>query len=114
MIEELLASIQELSAGSKDVVAAVEVVAQLTRSTEAAVDRSGDGMDESLRGMDAVAEIASRVRVQSSEMSARFDDMREDAEEVRRLGGENLGTIQALRASLDGFASRGAAPAGGA
>jgi methyl-accepting chemotaxis protein len=107
MIEELLASVQELSAGSGDVVAAVEAVAELTRSTESVVDRSSEGMTESLGGMDAVAEIASRVRVETSEMSARFGEMRGESEEVRKLGAENLGTIQALRTSLEGF-GRGA------
>lgn len=104
MIEELLANVQELSAGSADVVAAVEAVAELTRSTETVVDRSCEGMAESLKGMDAVAEIASRVRVETSEMSSRFDEMRGDSEEVSKLGSENLGTIQALKVSLEGFA----------
>jgi methyl-accepting chemotaxis protein len=103
MIEELLASVQELSAGSQDVVSAVEAVADLTRSTRTAVDRSAEGMAESLRDMDAVAEIASRVRAETSEMSAGFDEMRGDSEEVNRLGSENLGTIQALRTSLEGL-----------
>lgn len=103
MIEELLASIQELSSGSADVVAAVEAVADLTRSTEVAVDRSTEGMAESQRGMLAVAAIAARVRGETSEMSARFDGMRADTDEVRRLGGDNLGTIQGLKSSLEGF-----------
>jgi methyl-accepting chemotaxis protein len=110
MIEELLASIQELSAGSSDVVAAVEAVAELTRTTESAVDRSCEGMDESFRGMDAVAEIASKVRVETSEISTRFDGMHRDSEQVRKLGGENLETIQALRSSLDGFARKSGNP----
>jgi methyl-accepting chemotaxis protein len=104
MIEELLANIQELSAGSSEVVSAVEAVADLTRSTESAVDRSALGMSESLKGMDAVSEIASRVRVETSEMSNSFDEMRKDSEEVKTLGAENLGTIQGLKSSLDGFA----------
>ena len=107
MLDELLESIRELSAGSADVVSAVEAVADLTRSTEVAVDRSCEGMSESLAGMDAVAEIASRVRTDSSEMSVRFDDMHRDSDDVRRLGDENLGTIQALKSSLDGFARKG-------
>jgi methyl-accepting chemotaxis protein len=111
MIEELLASVQELSSGSADVVSAVEAVADLTRSTEVAVDRSYEGMSESLKGMDAVAEIASRVRVETSEMSRRFDEMRRDSDEVSKLGGENLGTIQGLKSSLEGFSSERGAPA---
>jgi methyl-accepting chemotaxis protein len=106
MIEELLSSIQELSAGSADVVSAVEAVADLTRSTEIAVDRSCVGMGDSLRGMDAVAEIASRVRVETSEMSTRFDEMRKDSDDVRKLGQDNLGTIQALKASLEAFSRK--------
>ncbi len=113
MIDELLSSIQELSAGSSDVVAAVETVAELTRSTESAVDRSCEGMDESFRGMDTVAEIASKVRVETSEISTRFDDMHKDSEQVRKLGGENLETIQALKSSLDGFALNDGNPDGG-
>jgi len=109
MIEELLSSIQELSAGSADVVSAVEAVADLTRSTEIAVDRSCEGMGDSLRGMDAVAEIASRVRVETSEMSMRFDEMHKDSDEVRKLGQDNLGTIQALKASLEAFSRKDAA-----
>jgi methyl-accepting chemotaxis protein len=104
MIEELLSSIQELSSGSAEVVSAVEAVADLTRSTEIAVDRSVEGMSESLKGMDAVSEIASRVRVETAEMSRSFDEMRMDSEEVMKLGAENLGTIQGLKSSLDGFA----------
>jgi methyl-accepting chemotaxis protein len=107
MIEELLASIQELSSGSSDVVSAVEAVADLTRRTEETVSRATEGMGESLAGMDAVAEIASRVRVETSEMSERFDTMRKDSDDVRSLGSENLGTIQALKSSLDGFAKKG-------
>jgi methyl-accepting chemotaxis protein len=107
MIEELLSSIQELSSGSADVVSAVEAVSDLTRSTEVAVDRSCEGLSESLKGMEAVAVIASRVRGETSEMSNRFDEMHKDSEEVRKLGGENLGTIQALKSSLDGFANKG-------
>jgi methyl-accepting chemotaxis protein len=106
MIEELLSSIQELSLGSVDVVSAVEAVSDLTRSTMLVVDRSSEGMSESLKGMDAVSEIASRVRVETSEMSDRFDTMRKDSEEVSKLGSENLGTIQALKSSLDGFARK--------
>ena len=104
MIEELLSSIQELSSGSAEVVSAVEAVADLTRSTEIAVDRSVEGMSESLKGMDAVSEIASRVRVETAEMSRSFDEMRMDSEEVMKLGAENLGTIQGLKSSLDAFA----------
>jgi methyl-accepting chemotaxis protein len=111
MIEELLSSIQELSAGSSDVVTAVEAVADLTRKTEETVQRATEGMGESLAGMDAVAEIASRVRVETSEMSERFDLMAKDSDSVRALGGENLGTIQALKSSLDGFARKDAAKA---
>jgi methyl-accepting chemotaxis protein len=118
MIDELLSSIQELSAGSAEVVSAVEAVADLTKSTEIAVDRSFEGMGESLKGMDAVAEIASRVRVETSEMSDSFDEMRKDSEDVRKLGEENLGTIQGLKSSLDGFARErgksGAGPSKGA
>ena len=110
MIEELLGSIQELSAGSQDVVAAVETVADLTRTTEVAVDRSSEGMEESLQGMEAVAEIASRVRAETAEMSRRFEGIREDADEVRALGGDNLETIQGLKASLEGFSRKDAAP----
>ena len=89
-----------------DVVSAVEAVSDLTRSTMLVVDRSSEGMSESLKGMDAVSEIASRVRVETSEMSDRFDTMRKDSEEVSKLGSENLGTIQALKSSLDGFARK--------
>jgi methyl-accepting chemotaxis protein len=106
MIDELLSSIQELSSGSSDVVSAVEAVADLTRRTEETVSRATVGMGESLAGMDAVAEIASRVRVETSEMSDRFDAMRKDSDDVRSLGSENLGTIQALKSSLDGFARK--------
>ncbi|HOX32369.1 MAG TPA: methyl-accepting chemotaxis protein [Spirochaetales bacterium] len=114
MIEELLASIRELSSGSEEVVASVEAVADLTRSTEAVVERSREGMGESLAGMDAVAEIASRVRTDTADMSARFDEMRRDSADVRRLGGENLGTIQALRGSLAAFAGPAGEPAAAA
>jgi len=107
MIEELLASIVEVSTGSADVVSAVETISALTRSAEESVSRSGQGLDESLKSMNSVAAIASRVRVETAEMSKGFDEMRRDSEAVRRLGGENLGTIQALRASLDGFARNG-------
>ncbi len=106
MIDELLSSIQELSSGSADVVSAVSAVADLTRSTEVAVDRCSEGMEETLKGMDAVSEIASRVRVETAEMSNRFDEMSKDSEQVRKLGGENLGTIQALKSSLEGFAKK--------
>ena len=104
MIDELLASIQELSSGSSEVVSAVDAVADLTRSTEKAAGRSAEGMIESLKGMDTVAEIASRVRVETSEMSNSFDEMRKDSEDVKTLGAENLGTIQGLKSSLEGFA----------
>ena len=40
--------------------------------------------------------------------------MHRDSEQVRKLGGENLETIQALRSSLDGFARKGQNPEGGA
>jgi methyl-accepting chemotaxis protein len=107
MIEELLSSVQELSSGSADVVSAVEAVADLTRSTEVAVNRSSEGMSESLRGMDAVAQIASRVRVETGEMSTRFDEIRKDSDEVRKLGGENLGVLLAIKSRMDGFARGG-------
>jgi methyl-accepting chemotaxis protein len=114
MIEELLASVQELSAGSSDVISAVAAVADLTRSTETAVNRSGEGMAESLKGMDAVAEIAVRVRSETSEMSARFNEMRSDSDAVSKLGSENLGTIQALKSSLEGFGRAGHSGGAGA
>jgi methyl-accepting chemotaxis protein len=106
MLEELLSSVQELSSGSAEVVSAVEAVAELTRSTELAVDSSFEGMADSLKEMAAVAVIAARVRIESAEMSTRFDEMRGDSDEVRALGVENLGTVQALKASLDGFAQK--------
>jgi methyl-accepting chemotaxis protein len=106
MLDELLSSVQELSSGSADVVSAVEAVADLTRSTDQVVGRSSEGMGESLEGMDAVAEIASRVRVETSEMSQSFVEMRRDSDEVKRLGGDNLGTIQALKSSLERFARK--------
>lgn len=111
MIEELLASVQELSAGSADVLSAVETVAQLTRSTEDAVRRSGEGSGRLSEGMGTVAEIASRVRRETAEMSSHFDAIRSDADEVSRLGGANLGTIRDLKLSLDAFARPGGAPA---
>lgn len=103
MIEELLASIQELSAGSRDVTAAVEAVADLTRSNEEAVTRARASIAESSAGIETVTAIASRVRSSAAEMATSFDGMQRDAEEVRGLGEENLGTIQKLRTSLDGF-----------
>jgi methyl-accepting chemotaxis protein len=106
MLDELLSSVQELSAGSSDVVSAVEAVADLTRSTDQVVDRSCEGMSESLAGMDSVSEIASRVRVETSEMSKSFVAIREDSDEVKRLGGENLDTIQSLKSSLERFSDR--------
>jgi methyl-accepting chemotaxis protein len=106
MLDELLSSVQELSAGSSDVVSAVEAVADLTRSTDQVVDRSCEGMSESLEGMDAVAEIASRVRVETSEMSKSFVTMRKDSDEVKKLGGENLDTIQSLKSNLEHFSEQ--------
>jgi methyl-accepting chemotaxis protein len=108
MIDELLSSIQELSSGSSDVVEAVEAVADLTRTTEAAVIRSCEGMGESLAGMESVAEIASRVRTETSEMSNRFDAMRADSDKVSHLGSENLGILQAIHSSLEGFSRKDA------
>ncbi len=110
MIEELLASVGELSTGSAEVVSAVEAVSELARATRGAVDGSRERLDESLAGMEAVASIASRVRSDTAEMSARFDQMRRVSEDVRRLGDENLGTIQALRSSLEGFSQAPAQP----
>jgi Methyl-accepting chemotaxis protein len=109
MLEELIASVQELSAGSSEVTASVEAVADLTRSTEGAVERSCASMGETLTSMEVVAEVASHVRVEIGEMSTSFGVMRGDSEEVRRLGGENLGTIQALKKRLEGF-GRAASP----
>jgi len=103
LIEEFLASVKELSAGSEEIVIAVNTVSELTRSTETAVEGSQAGMSESLAGMDAVAEIASRVRTDTATMSESFDEMRHESDDVRRLGDQNLGTIQALRSSLAGF-----------
>jgi methyl-accepting chemotaxis protein len=111
MIEELLASIREVSSGAADVVSVVEAISELTQSAESAVTQSGQGVTESLQGMDAVAEIASRVRVEAAEMSKSFDEMRQDSDTVRKLGGENLGTIQALKKSLDGFSTKAGAVA---
>lgn len=54
--------------------------------------------------MDEVAAIAARVRAETAEMSQGFGLIRGDSDEVRRLGGENLGTIRALRESLERFA----------
>jgi methyl-accepting chemotaxis protein len=103
MIEELLASIQEMSAGSNDLMASLGSVAELTRSTDIAVQRSSEGIVESSRGMEAVASVASRVRGETAEMASRFDGMQRDAEDVKRLGGENLDTVQSLRESLESF-----------
>ncbi len=103
MIEELLASIQEMSSGSSDLMNSLGSVAELTRSTDIAVRRSNEGIVESSMGMEAVAAVAARVRGETAEMASRFDGMQKDAEEVRRLGGDNLGTIQGLKASLDSF-----------
>jgi methyl-accepting chemotaxis protein len=108
MIEELLASIKELSAGSADVLKAVEAVADLTRKTDAVVDASCESISRSSEGIESVVKLASRVREEAAEMAGNFDQMKKDAEEVKLLGGENLSTIQSLKKSLDGFA-----PAGG-
>lgn len=111
MIDELLASIQELSAGSADVLSAVQAVADLTRSTEEAVAHSGEASGRLSEGIGAVAQIASRVRRETAEMSSHFDAIRGDAEEVQRLGGENLDTLRTLKAGLDGYARTGGSQA---
>jgi hypothetical protein len=103
LLEELLANVAELSAGSDDVLAAVGRVAQLTDRTEMTVADARKRITESSEGLASVASIAEVVHGESAAMVGRFDAVRGDVAEVERLGGENLATIRRLKASLEGF-----------
>ena len=69
MLEELLGNIQELSAGSSDVIGAVEKVAELTRGTESAVREARENIGKSSEGIEAVADIALKVRADALDMT---------------------------------------------
>jgi methyl-accepting chemotaxis protein len=105
MLEELLGNIQELSAGSSDVIGAVEKVAELTRGTESAVREARENIGKSSEGIEAVADIAAKVRTDAIDMAGSFDALRKDSGELEGLGRDNLGTIRELKEHLKGFAA---------
>lgn len=113
LLEELLANLRELTAGSEDVLKAVGAVAELTNSTERAVESSSASIASSSAGIGAVAEVAESVRRDSREIAGGIEGLREEIAEVERLDGDNLRTIEGLRRSLEGFASTGEAGAAG-
>ena len=104
MLEELLGNIQELSAGSSDVIGAVEKVAELTRGTESAVREARENIGKSSEGIEAVADIAAKVRTDAIDMAGSFDAIRRDSGELESLGRDNLGTIRELKEHLERFA----------
>ncbi len=101
LLEELLAGVTELSAGSADVLAAVGRVAQLTTRTETTVEQASTSIATSSAGLAEVSSVASRIRAESAQMPGRFEEMRKDMALVEFLGRENLATIQGLKASLE-------------
>ena len=105
MLEELLGNIQELSAGSSDVIGAVEKVAELTRGTESAVREARENIGKSSEGIEAVADIAAKVRTDAIDMAGSFDALRKDSGELEVLGRDNLGTIRELKEHLKAFAA---------
>jgi methyl-accepting chemotaxis protein len=103
LLEELLANLRELSAGSDDVLRAVGAVAELTNATEKVVAASRSSIAQSSEGIASVVSIAKTVHEESSQMPVRLDDVSRDLAEVERLGGENLRTVQGLKESLEHF-----------
>jgi methyl-accepting chemotaxis protein len=111
LLEELLANLRELSAGSDDVLRAVGAVSELTSSTEKAVESSSASIASSSAGIGAVAEVAESVRRDSKAIAGGIEGLREEIAAVERLDGENLRTIEGLRKSLEGFSAAQAAQA---
>lgn len=105
MLEELLGNILELSAGSSDVIGAVEKVAELTRGTESAVREARENIGKSSEGIETVGDIAAKVRTDAMDMAGSFDALRKDSGELETLGRDNLGTIKELKEHLKGFAA---------
>jgi methyl-accepting chemotaxis protein len=101
MFEELLYSIKEISGGSEDVLRAVESVSALTTATEQTVNNSHESIHKSSEGIGQVTTIASKVRNASIEMVGRFGEMLHDAENVQRLGQENLETVESLKLRIN-------------
>jgi methyl-accepting chemotaxis protein len=101
MIEELLYNIKEISGGSEDVLRAVQSVSALTSSTEETVINSQSAVSKSSEGINSVSKIAVKVRNDSIEMVGRFGEMLHEAEEVQRLGQQNLETVESLKSRIN-------------
>lgn len=101
MLEELLASVEEISGGARDVLSAVQTVSALTESTEETMTGSREALDRSTAGIDEVSRLASLVKRSSAEMANRYDGILHDAENVQTLGHLNLETVESLRTSID-------------
>lgn len=97
MLEEFLSSVTEMSAGTDDLLAAIQTVSNLTGNTERAVALSSSGLSSSSRGIDAVTGIAGGLRENTQEMASRFTQMLQDAQDVQSLGSDNLRLVAGLK-----------------
>ncbi len=101
MLDEFLSNLQEISAGVRDVLNAVETVSALTSKTEETVKESTASISHSSEGIQTVTKIAVGVRDESSKMSLMISDVLSETESVASLGDENLKVIEGLKATID-------------
>jgi methyl-accepting chemotaxis protein len=101
VLDEFLSNIQEISAGVKDVLDAVEAVSSLTASTEDTVKDSRLSITHSSRGIQDVSQIAGRVKEDSTRMAQMISAVLKETDQVQRLGDENLKMMEGLKAKID-------------
>jgi len=101
MLEELLAGMQGISTGASGLLDSVEKIDKLTIGTGEAVSSAESSIDHAKKSIGTVVEIASTIRSDSASMMSAFGEMLAHTEQVRALGLENMGHIEALKAELD-------------
>lgn len=101
MLEELLAGMQEASAGSTDLLQSVGRVSSLTAATRAVVDEAEKGMEGSRRSMKTVGESSRSIAEAMKSIRAAFALILEEVRNVRLLGDRNIEHVEALRGDLE-------------
>ncbi len=101
LIEELLVGLQEVNAGSSNLLGSVGRISDLTATTQTVVDDAEAGMDGAAKSMAGVAESTRAIQDAATAMKAAFGLILKEIESVKGLGDRNIEHVDTLRRDLE-------------
>jgi len=101
LIEELLVGLQEVNAGSSNLLGSVGRISDLTATTQAVVDDAEAGVAGAVKSMAGVAESTRAIQDAATAMKAAFDLILKEIESVKGLGDRNIEHVDTLRRDLE-------------